>query len=170
MIKIETIYMKKLFIKYRGFISYTFYGTLASLINLLVFHILAENCHIYYLIANVVAYIIAIIFTFITNKYYVFHSSFDSWPKFVHEFVTFINVRLFSFGLDMGLMVLGIHFIPHHPDLVKFIDQVLVGILNYYFSKWFIFRTTDRWLWNKARWSKKSASHNHNKNKHKSGI
>lgn len=149
------ITMKEFISKHWSFISYTIFGTLASLINLIVFHVMSENMHIYYLIANVVAYIIAMAFTFITNKIYVFNSKFKSWRNLVHEFLAFVNVRFFSFLLDTGIMIAGVHMFAGHPDLAKIFDQIFVGILNYYFSKWFIFRTTDRFSWNKLKWIKR---------------
>jgi hypothetical protein len=41
-------------------------------------------------------------------------------------------------------MVVGIGIFPINADLLKIIDQCIVGILNYFFSKWFIFNTTNR--------------------------
>ncbi|KRN90370.1 GtrA family protein [Ligilactobacillus ceti] len=139
--------MNKLLKKYHNFLSYTLYGTLASLINLLVFHILTENLNMFYLVSNVIAYVIAMIFTFITNKKYVFHSQFRSWSDTWQEFLSFVNIRLFSFILDTVIMFVGVHFIVDYPNLIKVIDLILVGILNYYFSKWFIFHTTEKISW-----------------------
>ncbi|SEM70163.1 Putative flippase GtrA (transmembrane translocase of bactoprenol-linked glucose) [Ligilactobacillus sp. WC1T17] len=136
--------MKKIIQKHQSFIAYAFFGVLASGVNLLVFHILYQNLDFNYLIANVISYICGMLVTFFTNKKMVFHSAYDSFTKVAKEFVSFCNVRLLSFLLDNFIMVVGIEFLPLNADLLKIFDQMLVGLLNYYFSKWFIFNTTQK--------------------------
>ena len=46
--------------------------------------------------------------------------------------------------MTIFIMVVGIGIFPINADLLKIIDQCIVGILNYFFSKWFIFNTTNR--------------------------
>lgn len=140
--------MKKFIRKHRNFISYTFFGTMASGVNLIVFHILYQNAGVNYLVANVISYIFGMLVTFFTNKRLVFHSEYDSVRKVIREFLSFCNVRLLSFFLDNFIMVAGIRMFPINSDLLKIIDQCLVGILNYFFSKWFIFNTTQRFTKN----------------------
>ncbi len=140
--------MKKFIRKHRSFISYTFFGTMASGVNLIVFHILYQNAGVNYLVANVISYIFGMLVTFFTNKRLVFHSEYDSVRKVIREFLSFCNVRLLSFFLDNFIMVAGIRMFPINSDLLKIIDQCLVGILNYFFSKWFIFNTTQRFTKN----------------------
>ncbi|WP_282708695.1 GtrA family protein [Ligilactobacillus sp. Marseille-Q7487] len=136
--------MNKIYQKYRSFLTYTLFGTLASAVNILVFHILFQVLNMYYLSANVLAYLCAILFSFFTTKTFVFHSNYTSFSKFMRELTAFFTVRLVSFFLDSLIMMLGMHLTKLHPDLIKLIDQVLVGILNYFFSKWFIFTNTKK--------------------------
>ena len=53
--------LKKFYRKYQNFFAYTFFGTLASAINVVLFHILEKDLGFNYLIANCLAYIVAII-------------------------------------------------------------------------------------------------------------
>lgn len=137
---------KKLYRKYQNFFSYTFFGTLASAINVILFHILEKDLGFNYLLANCLAYIVAIIFTFVTNKHWVFASKNTTLKQTLQEFVSFCNVRLFSFILDLGLMFTGVQLLALYKDLAKILDQLICGILNYFFSKWFIFKTTAKIL------------------------
>ena len=136
--------MRNFIRKHQSFVSYTFFGTLASGVNLIVFHILYQNIGINYVVANVISYICGMLVTFFTNKRLVFHSEYDSVKKLIREFLSFCNGRLFSFFLDNFIMVVGIGIFPVNADLLKIIDQCIVGILNYFFSIWFIFNTTNR--------------------------
>lgn len=97
-------------------------------------------------IANVLAWVLAVIFAYVTNKLFVFESY--SWnPKFVlRELALFVSARLATgvleiFGVpflaDLGLnqTIFGIDGM-----VSKIIVSVLVVILNYVFSKIFIFK------------------------------
>lgn len=154
--------MKKFYYKHEKFFKYSIYGMLASLLNLLIFHVLIENFHIYYLTANIVAYIIAMLFTFFTNKRRVFNSPYRSFRDTWQEFLSFTRVRLLSFILDNLIMIIGIHLAPNYPDVVKIIDQTILGVLNYYFSKWFIFHTVEKIRWHDLK-NKYQAVHHHKK-------
>lgn len=135
--------MKKIFQKYQILLTYTFFGSLASLLNLLLFHVLDQRYGVNYLFANVIAYIVAIIFTFVTNKYWVFASKKTPLKQTLKEFTSFCNVRFFSFILDLLLMFAGVQVLAIYKDLAKLIDQLICGILNYFFSKWLIFQKND---------------------------
>ena len=78
--------MKNFIRKHQSFVSYTFFGTLASGVNLIVFHILYQNIGINYVVANVISYICGMLVTFFTNKRLVFHSEYDSVKKLIREF------------------------------------------------------------------------------------
>lgn len=137
--------MKQFIHRHSDFFSYTFYGFLASAINVVVFHQLVKVMGLHlYLVANICAYIVAMLFTFMTNKLFVFHSAFRPWEHTFHEFTSFCGVRTMSFLLDSLFMIVGIQFFHGQKDFVKIFDQVCVGIVNYFFSKWFIFETTEK--------------------------
>ena len=138
--------MNKFYQKYNAIFSYTFFGTLASTINVLLFYLLETKLAFNYLLANCIAYLVALIFTFITNKYLVFDSKHASLSQSFKEFCSFCNVRFFSFLLDIGLMFTGVQLLSLYKTFAKIIDQVICGILNYFFSKWFIFKTTAKFL------------------------
>ncbi len=117
--------MKKFYRKYQNFFAYTFFGTLASAINVVLFHILEKDLGFNYLIANCLAYIVAIIFTFVTNKHWVFASKNTPFKQTLQEFASFCNVRLFSFILDIGLMFTGVQLLALYKDLAKILDQLI---------------------------------------------
>ena len=77
--------MKNFIRKHQSFVSYTFFGTLASGVNLIVFHILYQNIGINYVVANVISYICGMLVTFFTNKRLVFHSEYDSVKKLLEK-------------------------------------------------------------------------------------
>lgn len=93
-----------------------------------------------YLDATVIAWTVAVIFAFVTNKLIVFESK--SWkPAFAgKEFVGFIGARLFSLLVELVFMFVMVTLLKWNDFVAKFIVQVIVVILNYVFSKLLIFK------------------------------
>ena len=56
------------------------------------------------------------------------------------EFAGFLSARLFSLLVDMGLMYLFVSAMGMREMIAKFIVQIVIVIINYVFSKLFIFR------------------------------
>lgn len=93
-----------------------------------------------YLDATVIAWTVAVIFAFVTNKLIVFESK--SWKPVVagKEFVGFIGARLFSLLVELVFMFVMVTLLKWNDFVAKFIVQVIVVILNYVFSKLLIFK------------------------------
>lgn len=148
--------MKKildLFNKHREIIVYLIFGVLTTAVNLATFYALERFTDISYLINNAFAWVVGVIFAFITNKIFVFRST--SWKPSVagKEALEFLGARLFSFGVEEAGLWLLVDFIGLASfskiifgflvtgELVaKVILAVIVVILNYVFSKLVIFR------------------------------
>ena len=134
----------------RETISYLIFGVLTTVLNYVVFwlflRLLGDEAA---LLANVVAFIAAVAFAYVTNKLYVFESK--SWkPEVVKkELVAFISARLLTFALEeLGLFVaanllhLGRYALFGVDGIMisKLALNVLVIIGNYILSKWIIFK------------------------------
>ena len=87
-----------------------------------------------YLDATVIAWTVAVIFAFVTNKLIVFESK--SWKPAVagKEFVGFIGARLFSLLVELVFMFVMVTLLKWNDFVAKFIVQVIVVILNYDFQ------------------------------------
>ncbi len=129
-------------------LAYLFFGlatTLVSILSRLVFYQLTHQ----ELLATALANIIGILFAFITNDTVVFKQARQNWPR---RLVKFTLARLSTFLLDLFLTFLFVTQFPHiigqfvneNLDKVNAIEavlaQLLIIILNYIFSKVFIFK------------------------------
>ena len=138
--------MAKLLRKYREIVVYVIFGVATTAVNWIVYVIMQKLFHAEMTLSNGVAWVIAVLFAFVTNKLFVFESK--TWqPKVVaREAATFVGSRvitglfdtfsptlLFKLGLDQT--VLGIE-----GFVAKAIASVVVIVLNYVFSKLFVFR------------------------------
>ena len=154
--------LRKLLHKYREIISYLFWGVMTTLVNWIsyslfvkflqtskVITILSFTVSLNIALANILSWFFAVSFAFVTNKIFVFQSR--SWKSniFWPELWKFFSARivtgiieiiavpaLVGFGLDQEIFGIA-------GSWAKVIVSVVVIILNYIFSKLFVFRKHD---------------------------
>ncbi|CAJ1198885.1 GtrA family protein [Companilactobacillus nantensis] len=131
--------------KYRNFWVYCFFGFLASLINIGIFDLSHNYFHIPLWIANTVAWFISNFFSFFVTKLYVFKSEMESLKKLFHEGIVFLVSRIFSLIFDDIFMIVAVFIFPWNNLIIKAIDQLIVGLFNYFSSK-LIFNYNNRQL------------------------
>lgn len=125
--------------KYSEILLYLFFGGLTTLINIVSFFVLRLlDVNIY--VSNIMAWVLAVLFAFITNKFFVFNSKGKSKKENVRELVSFFGFRVLSLGIDMGVMYVLINLLSSGELLAKVIANIVVIIANYIFSKVFIFK------------------------------
>ncbi len=120
--------------------SYLVFGVLTTLINILSYALFTDLLGFHYTIATVLAWVLAVLFAFITNKLYVFESKSFQMKLFLKEFIFFIFFRALSLGLDLLSMVILIEWLKANDLAAKVVANVLVVLFNYAASKLFIFR------------------------------
>ncbi|MQS45936.1 GtrA family protein [Companilactobacillus mishanensis] len=131
--------------KHREFLVYCLFGFLASLLNIAIFDVAHNNFNMQLWLANTLAWFISNTFSFFVTKMYVFKTEMKDYPKMLHEGIFFLLSRLFSLLFDDVFMVVAVLALPVNNLIIKAIDQVLVGILNYFTSK-LIFNYNNRRL------------------------
>lgn len=134
-------------------ISYVFWGGLTTVVSwgsYTLFALLFANLPEVFAVtvSNALSWIAATVFAFVTNKLFVFKSK--SWQKtvFLPEAIKFVTTRLATGALEL-LLVPALVFIGLNQTLLgvqgmvsKILVSILVVILNYIFSKIFIFKNT----------------------------
>ncbi|MCH5463681.1 GtrA family protein [Levilactobacillus tujiorum] len=132
----------QLYDKYKSVIAYLFFGGLTTLVNLVVFFVTSSLWHWNYQIGTAVAWFVSVLFAYLTNRVWVFHSHFTTFGALGREIVTFFSVRAATLIMDEGIMWIGVSLLSQNEMLTKLVDQVVVVLANYFFSKWFVFRKT----------------------------
>lgn len=132
--------MVELIKKYQGILAYLFFGVCTTLVNMVTYQICYGICAMPNVPATVIAWILAVVFAFVTNKLFVFDSK--SWEIKVlkHELPSFFGCRLLTGILDVAIMYAAVDLLGLHALLWKLISNILVIILNYIASKLIIFK------------------------------
>lgn len=132
--------MKERMKRYEELVGYVVFGGLTTVVNIVVFLVLERYSALPYLWANAIAIILSILFAFFTNKRYVFKSRTKQLQALWREFYLFVGFRLITAFIDMISMFILIDIINIPVEPAKLITQVIVVVLNYISSKWFVFK------------------------------
>lgn len=140
----------------RETVLYLVFGVLTTLVNYIVFHLIYRSIlgGRGSLIANAVAWVAAVVFAYAVNKLFVFESKSWAWKVLAKEIPAFVAARVASFGIEeLGLFVSERVFgwneiavlrvgqtVIDGVTLAKLALSVIVVVLNYFFSKRYIFR------------------------------
>lgn len=142
--------LKALFQRHREVIAYLFFGGVTTLVNIAAYALLSR-AGLSTGVANALAWVISVLTAYFTNRRWVFESR-ASGGAALREFISFVACRAGTGLLDEAVMVLGVDVLgpvvaPNHLPLwglgVKVFSNILVIVLNYVFSKRFIFRKKD---------------------------
>lgn len=126
--------------KYKEGILYLFFGALSTFMNIIVYALLANVLKINYMISNIIAWVLSVIFAYLTNKLYVFESKTKGKKELLKEITSFFIARVLSLLLDVAVMYIGISVLHFNDIFIKVLSNVFVIIANYFMSKIFIFR------------------------------
>lgn len=127
--------------KNKEIISYIFFGGLTVFINIVAYWIFYNYLNLSLVLSNTLAWIVAVIFAFITNKLFVFNSKIATKAQFFKEISSFFMFRLLSYLIDMSMMFFMVTSLSISDMISKIIVNIVVIIFNYIASKLFIFKT-----------------------------
>lgn len=124
----------------RETIVYLIAGILTTVVNLAVYGVLCNVFKIYYLFANVIAWIVAVIFAYIINDLWVFRSKSENMKNEIIKILKFFAARAFSLLIEEAGLFLFVKVAGFNNMVVKAFLAVVVIVLNYLFSKIYIFK------------------------------
>lgn len=67
--------INKLYLKYKSFILYVFFGVCTTLVNIAVYTACARGLELAAIVSTVIAWIAAVLFAYVTNRRWVFESN-----------------------------------------------------------------------------------------------
>ena len=117
---------------------YLAFGFFSTVINIVTFK-LCKMAGIGTIVSNIIAWTVAVIFAYLTNKAIVFESKTESLKSLYKEFVSFIGARIFTLVVETIFLKIVIDMLGYNEILMKIISNIIVIILNFVFSKLFIF-------------------------------
>lgn len=139
----EKIGLKKLadwYREHRERMRYLVFGLLTTLLNLLIFTICVRIIKIPVLISTIISWIIAVLFAYVTNKLYVFDSKVIQKKELAREIISFFNARIVTLVIETVFLWATVIKLGLNEIIMKIIVNIIVIVLNFVFSKIFIFK------------------------------
>lgn len=126
--------------KQNELVSYLIFGVATTVVSMVVYGVCNTAFELHYLVSNIVSWIIAVAFAYITNKMFVFKTRGMGFAQLKREVSLFVGARLTSLLIEeIGLFIL-VGLLEWGEIGGKLIMQAVVIILNYFFSKLVIFK------------------------------
>ena len=132
--------MVNIYKKYKSIINYLFFGISSTIINIITYQLCYKIFEIKNIPSNIIAWIITILFAFITNKLWVFKNDVNDFKGIFKEFVVFIGCRILTGIFDMIIMYIGVDLLSFNSLIIKMLSNIIVITLNFIFSKLIIFK------------------------------
>lgn len=130
--------------KYQEIINYLIVGVLTTLVSIFTYFILSLildiNNNILFIFANIISWICAVVFAYITNKRFVFNSATFNRKEEIKLFSIFVSSRITTLLIELIFMFLTVKVLLLNDKISKVIAQIIVIILNYIISKIFVFK------------------------------
>ena len=133
-------FIKKLWKRYEEAMNYLFWGGVAFLLSMVLFYIFANRMGIYEQIANILSWIICVIFTYLTNRIFVFKSKTRGVKRIFKEFRDFVTARIMTLVMENAILFVMIDLLTINNMISKLTGQFVVIVSNYILSKLWIFR------------------------------
>ena len=115
---------------------YVVFGTLTTIVNIVVYFTL-EYIGVNYIISNIIAWFLSVLFAYVTNRIWVFESK---SPNIMKEMVLFFSGRIFTGVLDTALLYLFVDILTLGNTFSKITVEIIIIILNYLLSKLIVFK------------------------------
>ena len=130
------------YLRYKELVHYLIVGIMTTVVSLGSYYLLTITVLDIAIpqqlqMGNVLSWVAAVLFAYITNRKFVFLSS---NAHVIREFASFIAARLGSLLVDMGAMFLMVTIMGINDKVAKLLVQIIIVVVNYLFSKLFVFR------------------------------
>lgn len=126
--------------KYWDIVTYLFFGVLTTIVNYIVYLPAYNLLGLSASVSNVLSWTVAVAFAYLTNKPFVFKSHDWSKETVIPELTKFVSCRVASGAMETIILLITVDMLGWNGNIWKLLTQVLVVILNYVFSKLFVFR------------------------------
>lgn len=130
--------------KWRSIASYIIVGALTTFVNIASYWIFARVVKMSVMPSTICAWIVAVLFAYVNNRKWVFHSNAKTSSEICKEVITFFMCRLATGLFDWGCMFVFVALIHINDVVIKTFANISVIVLNYVASKWIVFKNNSK--------------------------
>lgn len=123
----------------RETILYAIFGVLTFFVGIIVYQVFLFF-GVDYKISNIFSLVLGKLFAYVMNKFIVFRCRQDNFIAFLKEFASFVLARGLTALIDYFGVIIAVELFKMDKLLSKYLLQIIVIILNYFFGKQMIFK------------------------------
>ena len=136
--------IKALIQKHYDVLAYLFFGGLTTVVNYLIYLPCYNWLGISASVSNMIAWVVAVAFAYLTNKPFVFKSHDWSAKTVIPELTKFVGCRVASGLMETAIIFVTVDILSWNGNWMKLVTSILVIILNYFGSKLLVFKERKR--------------------------
>ena len=125
--------------KYRELLLYLLFGACTVGVNTGVYTLCLKVFHIHNVFSVIIAWFVAVLFAFFTNRKFVFAVDKTDRRSMITECFRFFICRLLSGILDVAIMAIAVSWLQGNSVFWKLLSNIAVIIANYLGSKFWVF-------------------------------
>ena len=130
--------------KYNEVIKYLIIGVLTTVVSFVTYWLFSRGLNINYKVSTILSWIVTVTFAFLANKIIVFRSKTSGKKDLLLEIINFFKYRILSLLVDFLMMVVFVEVVNINDLIAKIIVQFVIVVINYVFSKFFVFNNTKK--------------------------
>ena len=119
-------------------VRFLFSGGMAVITNVGLLFLLVHVFHFYYLFSAIISYTMAIIVSFLLQKYFTF-SDYDK-ERLSRQASYYLGFQIFNLGVNTLFMYVAVDFLHTQYIIAQSIIVVIMTIYNFFVYKYWIFK------------------------------
>ena len=120
--------------KYKSVILYLVFGVLTTIVNIVAYFLLDFNRLFNTVINTSIAWVVAVIFAYVTNKKWVFESKVKGFKDNFKEMMSFFGCRIATGLMDVGIMFVFVDVLGYDDMIIKIAFLTLIIFYWYNFK------------------------------------
>lgn len=132
--------LKALLLARIDIIAYLFFGVCTTCVNVASYWVFAEYLGVGVMVSSCIAWFLAVLFAYVTNRLWVFHSTVRGFYSVLREMTNFFSCRLATGALDIACMYVFVVLFGFNGSIIKLLDDIAIIVLNYLASKFIVFK------------------------------
>lgn len=126
--------------KNKEVLLYLLFGGLTCIVSIASYVFFDVMLAMNELVANILSWILAVSFAYVTNRIWVFDAPTHTMREFLEQMASFFGGRVATLVVEEVILLVFVTLLAFPSVAVKVVAQVIVIVLNYVISKWFIFK------------------------------
>lgn len=125
--------------KNKEILLYLFFGGLTFIVSIASYVFFDVIFSMNELVANVLSWILAVSFAYVTSRIWVFDASTTTMREFLKQIISFFGGRVATLVIEELILLVFVTLLQFPSVPVKVVAQIMVIVLNYIISKLFVF-------------------------------